>query len=251
MEIQTQEEKALRNELQERFMAKSSLLKETDQKFLDLEDDQERALGQGFYRLGKVFYDKADLDTAEDYFLRALDKTIYPKDAFAMFKCYGFLIRIYSENEREKDADRFIALAYELAERFGRDLGTLSAEYFYNVGMVYTYKGEFDKALENFKLAYQKAQTENEPELIAKSLYSVATASYHLKMHKETLGYLSQLSELLNILRKGYLKGSMHLLYGNLHKDMGNFSESLKNFDLGIQHLQQKNCWNLYGYILL
>ncbi|MBG60229.1 MAG: hypothetical protein CME67_05980 [Halobacteriovoraceae bacterium] len=251
METQTQEETALRNELQERYMAKSSLLKEVDEKFAELEGDQERALGQGFYRLGKVYYDKADLNTAEDYFLRALDKTIYPKDAFAMFKCYGFLIRIYSENEREKDADRFIDLAYDLVEKLGSELGTLGAEYFYNVGMVYTYKGEFEKALENFKLAYKKAQTENEPELIAKSLYSTATASYHLKLHKETLSYLSQLSELLNILRKGYLKGSMHLLYGNLYKDMGNFSESLKNFDLAIAYLQQKNCWNLYGYILL
>ena len=91
METQTQEETALRNELQERYMAKSSLLKEVDEKFAELEGDQERALGQGFYRLGKVYYDKADLNTAEDYFLRALDKTIYPKDAFAMFKCYGFL----------------------------------------------------------------------------------------------------------------------------------------------------------------
>ena len=248
---QEQTEKVTRTELQERFMAESSLIKESDQHFIDLDDDKERALGQGYYRLGKVYYDKADLDTAEDYFLRALDKTIYPKDAFAMFKCYGFLIRVYSENEREEEADRFITLAYDLVDRFGRELGTLNAEYFYNVGMVYTYKGEFEKALENFKLAYQKAQTENEPELIAKSLYSTATASYHLKRHKEALNYLAQLSELLDILRKGYLKGSMCLLYGNLYRDTGNFSESLKNYDLAIKHLQQKNCWNLYGYILL
>ncbi|MEX1099160.1 MAG: tetratricopeptide repeat protein, partial [Bacteriovoracaceae bacterium] len=238
-------------ELQERSMAKSSLLEDSDQRFIEVDENSERAIGQGYYRLGKVYYDKADLESAEDYFLKALDKTVYPKDAFAMFKCYGFLIRIYSENEREEEADRFIDLAYELVDRFGQDLGTLSAEYFYNVGMVYTYKGEFEKALENFKLAYQKAQTENEPELIAKSLYSTATASYHLKRHKEAMNYLSQLNELLEILRKGYLKGSMHLLYGNLHKDMGNFSESLKHFDLSIQHLQRKNCWNLYGYILL
>lgn len=251
MESITQEEKVLRDELQERFMAKSSLLEETDQRYFDLEGDQERVLGQGFYRLAKVYYDKADLDSAEDYFLRALDKTVYPKDAFAMFKCYGFLIRIYSENEREEEADRFIGLASELIERLGADLGSLNAEYFYNVGMVDTYRGEFEKALENFKLAYQKAQTENEPELIAKSLYSTATAAYHLKKHKDAMNYLAQLSELLEILRKGYLKGSMHLLYGNLHRDMGNFSESLKNFDLAIQYLQQKNCWNLYGYILL
>src|SRR5690606_10747551 len=119
------------------------------------------------------------------------------------------------------------------------------------VGLVYTYKGEYEKALENFKLAYRKAQTENEPELSGKYRYSIATASYHLTQHKETLNYLMQLNELLEILRKCYLKGSMHVLYGSLYKDMGNFAESLKHFDLAIQHLQQKNCWNLYGYILL
>ena len=168
-----------------------------------------------------------------------------------MFKCYGFLIRVYSESEREEEADRFISLAYDLIDQISRELGSLNAEYFYNVGMVYTYKGEFEKALENFQLAYQKAQIENEPELIAKSLYSVATASYHLEKHKEAMNALTQLNELLEILKKGYLKGSMHLLYGNLYKDLGNFSEALKSFDLAIKYLQQKNCWNLYGYILL
>lgn len=240
----------LKNRLQERYMAKSSLLEETDTRFMDVED-HERVLGQGYYRLGKVYYDKADLENAEDYFLRALDKTVYPKDAFAMFKCYGFLIRVYSESEREEEADKFITLAYALIDQISRELGSLNAEYFYNVGMVYTYKGEFEKALENFQLAYKKAQTENEPELIAKSLYSVATASYHLQKHKEAMNALTQLSELLEILKKGYLKGSMYLLYGNLYKDLGNFNEALKSFDLAIQYLQQKNCWNLYGYILL
>lgn len=251
METISHEEKSLRDQLQERYMAKSSLLEETDQNLLDPDTDQEQVLGQGYYRLGKVYYDKADLDTAEDYFLRAVEKTIYPRDAFAMFKCYGFLIRIYSENEREEEADRFIDLAYELADRLGSDLGSLNADYFYNVGMVYTYKGEFEKALENFKLAYQKAQQENEPELIAKSLYSTATASFHLKRHKEAINYLSQLSELLEILKKGYLKGSMYQLYGNLYRELGNYSDSLKSFDFAINYLQQKNCWNLYGYILL
>ena len=61
----------LAHQLQERFMAKSSLLEETDTRFMDVED-HERALGQGYYRLGKVYYDKADLENAEDYFLRAL-----------------------------------------------------------------------------------------------------------------------------------------------------------------------------------
>ncbi|MBT4790532.1 MAG: hypothetical protein HON90_03095, partial [Halobacteriovoraceae bacterium] len=66
---------------------------------------EEKLIGEGFYRLAKVYYDKADFVRAEDFFLKALSKTIYPRDAFAMFKCYGFLIRIYSEEMRADKAD--------------------------------------------------------------------------------------------------------------------------------------------------
>ena len=201
--------------------------------------------------MAKVYYDKADLDTAEEYFLRALDKTQYPRDAFAQFKIYGFLIRIYSESLQADKAEKFILLAEQMVEKFSMDLGSLGAEYFYNVGMVFTYKGEFTKALENFKLAYQKAQTENEPGLIAKSLFSMSNACYHLHHHNESLNYLNQLKELLEILKKGYLKGSMHMLYGNIYRDLSKFDEANSHYDLAINLLQQKNCWNLYGYILL
>jgi tetratricopeptide (TPR) repeat protein len=250
METLGTSEKELREQLQERFMARTSLLDETDKSYIDL-GDTERTLGQGYYRLAKLYYDKADLKNAEEYFLRALDKTTYPRDAFAMLKIYGFLIRVYSESLVESEAERYILLAEELVERFGKDLGSLGAEYFYNVGMVHTYKGEFDKALENFKLSYQKAQTENEPELIAKGLYSIATACYNLQKHNEALNYLEQLKELLTILKKGYLKGSMCMLYGNIYRDLGKFPEANKNYDQAINLLQDKNCWNLYGYILL
>jgi tetratricopeptide (TPR) repeat protein len=243
-------EKELREQLQERFMARTSLLDETDKSYVDLEDT-ERTLGQGFYRLAKVYYDKADLENAEDYFLRALDKTVYPKDAFAMLKIYGFVIRIYSESLQEREASRFILLAEDLVEKFGKDLGSLGAEYFYNVGMIFTYKGDFDQALEHFKLSYQKAQTENEPELIAKALYSISNACFQAEKYSEALSYLDQLKQLLNILKKGFLKGSMHMLYGNIYKEMGKYSDATENYDNAISLLQQKNCWNLFGYILL
>jgi tetratricopeptide (TPR) repeat protein len=243
-------EQELREQLQERFMARTSLLEETDKTYVDL-GDTERTLGQGFYRLAKVYYDKADLANAEDYFLRALDKTIYPKDGFAMLKIYGFLIRIYSESLQESEADRFIDLAENLVERFGKDLGSLNAEYFYNVGMIFNYKGDFENAIEHFKLSYQKAQTENEPELIAKALFSISNACFKAEKYTESLNNLDQLKQLLNILKKGFLKGSMHMLYGNLYREMGKLNEATENYDIAITLLQQKNCWNLFGYILL
>ncbi|MEE2671435.1 MAG: winged helix-turn-helix domain-containing protein [Bdellovibrionota bacterium] len=213
--------------------------------------DEDKVIGEGFYRLAKIYYDKADLNSAEEFFLKALEKTIFPRDAFAMFKCYGFLIRIYSEKQEEASAQEFIEKAEQLVEKFQESMGSLSSHYFYNVGMVATYKGEFDKALENFSLSYQKAQTENEPELIAKGLYAMANASFNLEKHNEALQYLNQLKELLTILKKGYLKGSMHQLYGNIFRELSEYKLANENYDLAMNLLQEKNCWNLFGYILL
>ena len=242
---------SLRSQLKTSIMAQGILTKEKDELFDAIGNDRQRLIAEGFYRLGKVYYDKADLKSAEEFFLKSLDLSVYPKDAFAIFKAYGFLIRIYSERLMENEAADYINKADEIIERYSREAGSLNAEYFYNVGMVNTYKGNFESALDNFKLSYQKAQTENEPELISKALYAISTASYHLNRHNEALSHLAQLKQLLEILKKGYLKGSMHILYGNIYKDLGKYEQATENFNLAITLLQQKNCWNLYGYILL
>jgi tetratricopeptide (TPR) repeat protein len=100
-------------------------------------------------------------------------------------------------------------------------------------------------------LAHQKAQMENEPELIAKSLFAKANALYKLQKYEETLNLLDQLKELLNILKKGFLKGSMYSLYASVYRDLGKLELALDNYDLAIKALQNKNCWNLFGYNLL
>lgn len=245
------ENEQLRDEMSEIAMTKITLEKEADDRFAALRDDEDRIVGEGYYRLAKVYYDKADLEKAEEFFEKALSRTTYPQDTFAMFKIYGFLIRICSENLRADDAEEYIEKAQELLDKCGQDLGSLTAEYFFNAGVVSNYKGKFDEALNNFELAYKKAQQENEPDLIAKSLYSMATASYQVQKYNEALNFLSQLKELLTILKKDYLKGTMHILYGNIYKDQGQYKLAAENFDLAIKILQQKNCWNLYSYILL
>lgn len=212
---------------------------------------QEKSIGEGYYQLAKIFYDKADLKSAEEYFLKALDKTIYPRDSFAMFKCYGFLIRIYSEALRQEEAEKYIEEADRLVELFQKDLGSLNSHFFYNVGMVATYKGEFESSLENFILSYQKAQKENEPEVMAKALYAIGNSCFHLERYEDALSYLDQLKELLMILKKGYLEGSMHMLLGNIYKKLDRSKDANDSFDRAITLLQKKNCWNLFGYILL
>ena len=223
-----------------------------DDKFLaHLPTDSTRIEGQGHYRLAKIFYDKADFEKAEEYFLMALSRTELPQDAFAMFKIYGFLIRIYSESLNEKDANKYISLSSALLDQIVSMLPSLTAEYFYNAAVVNTYQGEFTEANKNFHQAYRKAQTENEPELMAKSLYAMATNAFQMGNFQDSIIHLGQLNELLNILKKGYLKGSMHLLWGNALRELGQYTESLPQYDLAMKLLHSKRCWNMHNYVLL
>lgn len=223
-----------------------------DDRFLaHLPEDSSRIEGQGHYRLAKIFYDKADFEKAEEHFIEALKRTDLPQDAFAMFKIYGFLIRIYSESLNEKEAEKYIKLSSDLLDQTVATLPSLNGEYFYNAAVVNTYKGDFLEAQKNFSQAYRKAQTENEPELMAKSLYAMATNAYQMKNFQETIIQLTQLNELLNILKKGYLKGSMHLLWGNALRESGDFVNALPHYDLAMKLLHTKRCWNMHNYVLL
>jgi tetratricopeptide (TPR) repeat protein len=223
-----------------------------DDRFLaHLPADSSRIEGQGHYRLAKIFYDKADFEKAEDHFRQALAKTEMPQDAFVIFKIHGFLIRIYSESLNEREANKFIQLSSDLIEQTVASLPSLNAEYFYNVAVVNTYRGEFSEAQKNFVQAYRKAQTENEPELMAKSLYAMATNAYQMRNLPDSLTHLNQLNELLHILKKGYLKGSMHLLWGNVLREQGEYANSLLQYDLAMKLLHSKHCWNMHNYVLL
>jgi tetratricopeptide (TPR) repeat protein len=223
-----------------------------DDRFLsNLPSDSARIEGQGQYRLAKIFYDKADFEKAEEHFHAALAKSEMPRDAFVIFKIYGFLIRIYSESLNEKEANKYIQLSSHLVEQIVATLPSLNGEYFYNVAVVNTYKGEFSEAQKNFVQAHRKAQTENDPELMAKSLYAMATNAYQMRNFADAQLHLNQLSELLNILKKGYLKGSMHLLWGNLLRETGDYASSLGQYDLALKMLHSKRCWNMHNYVLL
>jgi tetratricopeptide (TPR) repeat protein len=238
-------------ELEQKLIAQVSLAKGNEEQLKNLMGDDDRMIAEAYYRLAKIYYDKADFATAKVYFEKAIGMCVYPRDTFALFKGYGFLIRIYSESLEAEKATKYIDLAEELIEKYGRDAGTLTAEFFYNNATVFTYKGDFEQALNNFQLAHQKAQKENEPELIAKSLFATATALSKLERYEEALLTLDQLKELLMILKKGFLKGSMYHLYANIYRDTNRLNEALESYELAIKALQNKNCWNLFGYNLL
>lgn len=238
--------------IRDQIIGKSVLDFEKDDKILkDLPQDSTRIQGQGFYRLAKLYYDKSDLVKAEEFFVKALEMSEFPRDTFAIFKTYGFLIRIHSQMLNERDAEKYILLSEKILEEYAVNAGSLTAEYFYNVGVVSSYRGEFAKAKENYQLSYKKSQEENEPELVAKSLFSLATSLFNLGESKESLLFLSQLSELLVILKKDYLKGSMHILFARIYTELNNYKEALTAYEEALRTLQKKSCWNLYCSILL
>ena len=211
----------------------------------------DRTLAESYYRLAKVYYDKSDLDQSEKYFIKALEKSELPKDSYPVFKTYGFLIRIYSELQDGAKASTYIQKSDELVESLSDSLGSLGAEFFYNQGLAKNYQGDFSLAYQSFNLAYKKSQEENEPEVLAKSLYALAKTSFQLSDLAAAESYLEQLSQLLQILKKEYLYGNMHLLWGTISSERGELSDALHHFKLATKSLMRKNCWNLMGYIIL
>lgn len=210
-----------------------------------------REMGKLLYDLAKVHYDKSDMNLAEKNFLESLKYAERPRDNFAMMKTYGFLIRIASERLENEKADTYISKVNELIDELGKKLGTLNAEYFYNVGILNNYLGNFNEAKENFLLTYRKSKEENEPEILAKCLFSLATNRFHEKDYDLALEYLYQLDELLQIINKTYLSGSMYLLRGRINIELGRYDKALTFLSKATKNLQEKKSWNLVGYILL
>jgi tetratricopeptide (TPR) repeat protein len=208
-------------------------------------------IGRSFYQLGKLHYDKSDLSKAEDYFIKAYQCSEKPRDFFSIFKILGFLIRIASEKLENDKASTYITEAENVVGELTTSLGSLNAEYFYNVGSINTYKGTFEEARINYELAYKKATEENEPELLSKTLLALSVNSFNLKNFEKALDYLNQLNQLLKIIKKNYLSGAMFLFSGKVFTELAMHERALEHFTLANEVLQDKKCWNLYGYVLL
>ena len=204
-----------------------------------------------YYQLGKLYYDKADLFEAQVNFVHSIKFADFPKDTFTAFKTLGFLIRISSEKLEDEAAKKYIADAEKLIEFLANDLGNLSSDYFYNIGILHNYKGEFDKAGESFLFAKNKSKMSNEPELLAKSLLALAINEYNMNRLEKALDYLNELEELLKIVNKSYLKGSMYFYAAKIYSRLEDFDKALNYYSMANKVLHHKKCWNLFGYTLL
>ncbi len=207
-------------------------------------------LARANYQIGKLYYDKADLEKAESAFLNSLGLADIMTDAFTMLKAYGFLIRIASEKLEDQKAQTFIQETERIVELLSKRLPTLNAEYFYNQGVVFNYSGKFEDAKQSFELAHKHANLENDPELLSKCLLSLATNAYYRKDFEVSLKYLDQLNDLLKILKKFYLNGAMYTYYAKVYTELNLSEKALSYYKLANEYLQSKKCWNLYGYIL-
>jgi tetratricopeptide (TPR) repeat protein len=208
-------------------------------------------VGKAYYQIAKIYYDKADLLSAEEYFVKSLECAETPRDTYSIFKILGFLIRIASEKLEDEKAQYYIAQSERLVDDLATILGSLSAEYFYNVGIIKNYSGNFDEARQNFELCYKRSKEENEPDLLAKCLLALAINSYNKRDFDGALDFLGQLGQLLKIIKKNYLSGAMYLFSAKIYLELDMFENALKYFKYANLTLQSKKCWNLYGYILL
>lgn len=210
-----------------------------------------REVGRSHYKLAKIYYDKSDLVASDEHFLKALEYTELPYDFFSILKIYGFLIRSASEQLDDEKAFKYIKIAEKLIDDASTTLGSLNAEYFYNLAIIKNYGGKFVEAKENFLLAYKKSKEENEPELLAKCLLAMAILLNNLGDPTASLDYLIQLEQLLSIINKTYLKGAMYYTYSKIFLEQRDFDKAISYLSKANKELQDKKCWNLHGYVLL
>lgn len=226
------------------------------------EKDEEKQKGSALqhneaisdYRLGKIYFDKSDLKTAELYFNRSISNWKYPDDINFTFKTLGFLVRIAAETLDEKKTENYILqseIFLEKSKKWLSHSGELTSEFYYNSGIIFSYRGDLKNALEDFALAAKKAREENSPEVLAKSVYGLANTYFNLKELQLTLKYLDQLKSILEVLGKSYLLGTYHLLYGNVYSELNEYNLSISHYQNAHKVLVDKTCWNLYGKLLL
>ncbi|MFG1484122.1 winged helix-turn-helix domain-containing protein [Halobacteriovorax sp. GFR7] len=208
-------------------------------------------VGKAYYQLGKLHYDKADLNKAEVNFLKAIDCAECPQDNYRVLKILSFLIRIAAEKLEDEKAAKYVNQSENIINDLQMNLGSLSAEYFYYAGLIKSYRNDFAGAFSDLELSYNKSKEENDPDLHSKCLLALANNAYNRGEFDLSLDYMAQLDNLLKIINKEYLGGSMHMTYGKILIAKGDVEASLKHFNLANITLQNKKCWNLYGYILL
>lgn len=231
--------------------ATMAFLVKGDELIINRESLSKYEIGKAFYNLGKIYYDKSDLVSAEENFICAYQCAEKPRDIFSILKILGFLIRIASEKIEDDKARTYIEEAERLVGVLTDSLGSLNSEYFYNLGVVNTYQGDFNKACFYYEMACKNAKAENRPAVLSKTLLALAVNAYNRKAFNASLEHINQLGNLLRVIKKDYLYGSMHFYHAKVLLELEMYEDALDLYRQANRILQKKKCWNLYGHILL
>ena len=208
----------------------------------------EKIPDKGFYKLGKLFLDKCDLEQSRGYFLKALDQFREEQNLEGQLNVLGFLIRIHTERLELGEIHKYIDDAEAILEK--APSGIKRSFYHYQLGITYKYS-EDPKCTEEFIKSYHEALKEGDVEMSAKALYAVANSNYSRSRHEEALYYLDKLREILDAkVNKPYLYGTMYILYGHIYRKKQDHDQALENYFKAHRALQDKSCWNLYNYVL-
>ncbi len=249
----------MENDVQKNEFQKFPIKDEFFQNFFPIEkafsivpgSSESASLGKSFYLTAKLYYDKADLLIAQDYFERALECGMRPEDNFTLLKVLGFLIRISSELLETEKVNHYIALARDMIFELEKNLTHLSSEYFYNAGVIENYNGNFEEAKKHYLMAEKLAKEENNFDLLSKNQLALAMNAFNRSEFEEGYKIICSLDELLQSTRKVYLYGTMLFFKGHVCIELNKLQEAVKCFKMANMTLQKKKSWNLYAYILL
>ena len=203
------------------------------------------------YSMGKLYYDKADLNKAEISFTKALDLTQKGRDNFTILKILSFITRIAFEKQQDKAVQTYIEKSKILLDEMKADHKFHTAELYYNMGLVNTYVSDFTTARNHFGRACQMAQEEKDSATAAKSLLGLGINAYNHNDFTSALQYLNQLETLLTDMDKSYLNGVMYYYRGKIDLSQKKFQSAIEFFEKSQRKFNEKNCWNIHGYILL
>jgi tetratricopeptide (TPR) repeat protein len=201
---------------------------------------------ESMYEIGKLYTERCDFKTAEEYFEKAAKAHLEQKDYSNYLKCNNALLRIYAEMERHEEID-------ELKERIQnlvlKEKISLDSKTYYCLGLCASYKGQQKTALEFLEKSLAVALANDEKENICFAIHGIANVYYTLNRFEDALKEIYNLQVFFQVLPLEELKLSSQIVNGHILREMGKFDQALEVFWKCYEELREQK--NLYIFICL
>lgn len=198
------------------------------------------------YELGKLYTERCDFKTAEEYFTKAAKIYLEAKDYTNYIKSNNALLRIFAEMERHQDIDQ---LKEQMQNLVLKEKITLDSKTYYCLGLCASYKGQQKTALEFLEKALAVALANDEKENICFAIHGIANVYYILNRYEDALKEIYNLQVFFQVLPLPELKLSSQILNGHILREMGKFEQALEIFGKCYEELREQK--NLYIFICL